>query len=107
MSERNSSRSHLGAALAMFCLCATTAFALLLVAFVHWLTVYIGSFLYALLIAGGGFLVLALMIYCFGLHRALRQFRSRMDTIYEVARLAMGGYEWFIRRVGRLFGWRL
>ncbi len=107
MSERNSSRSHFGSALAAFCLCAATAFAFLLAAFAHWLTVCLGSFLYASLLVGGGFLLIALSIYCFALHKALSQFRSRMDTVYEVARLAMGGYQWFMKHVGRLFGWGL
>lgn len=105
MGGHNSSRSHFGASLVAFSLCATTAFALLLAAFVRWLTVYMGSFLYASLIVGGIFLLIALMIYCFALHKALSQFRDRMDTVYEVSRLAMGGYQWLMKRVGRWFGW--
>lgn len=87
MVDRNSPSRHIAGALIFFALTALMALLLLVVAFTLWLAHVMGSTIWALLISGGFFLLLAAVVYLFSLHEAFRQLSSRLDTIYEVARI--------------------
>ena len=97
--HRRSSGGHLVAAGFAFLLSAVTAFFLLIAATVAWLAALLGSLLYAVLIVGGFFAVVATLIYLLAIHRPLQRIREQAETVYEVARLFQSGYDWVMGKV--------
>lgn len=97
MGEGNTFPGHFGSALILFALSAVMALLLLVSAFVVWLSQVMGSLTGALLLVGGIFLLLAVLLYCFSLRDSFRQISSRLETIYEVAHAAQGAYAWLMR----------
>ncbi|MEG1622551.1 MAG: hypothetical protein RR330_04190 [Alistipes sp.] len=96
--------THFGSALLLFLLTAGLAILLLLGAGLVWLTEVIGSFIGASLITGGFFALLSVVVYLSTLRRAMKQIRTQIDTIYEVAYAAQLGYKWLMGAFYKLIG---
>lgn len=78
----------------LFILMATTALFLLLVAAVIGLSALTGSLIASVLILGGLFALMALILYLGVLRDAFARVQSQVDTIYQVASSVRSGYEW-------------
>ncbi len=76
------------------CTSAGIAIVLLVAALVIGLSELLGSFTWSALLAGGVFALLAAGIYLFSLKEPLEQIRTRIETVYDVARLLKQGYDW-------------
>lgn len=92
-------RGHFVAALVWFGLTTAIAIVLLVAALVVWLSELTGSFIASALLIGGFFAVLSMVIYLLVIRDAMERFRTQLETIYEVARLAQTGYEWIVEKL--------
>ena len=97
--NRHSSGGHFVASSLAFLFSAVTAFCLLIAAAVAWLAAVLGSLLYAVLIVGGFFALVAVLIYLLAIHRPLQRIREQAETVYEVARRFQAGYDWVMDKV--------
>lgn len=94
MADKKSQGTHLVAAFAGFGLTGLTAWLLLVTALVVWLADVLNSLIWSSLIVGGFFIAVAVAIYVLAIRTGLAHLRERIDTVYEVARLARAGYDW-------------
>ncbi|MDE6375052.1 MAG: hypothetical protein K2L09_04850 [Alistipes sp.] len=100
MSENDKSASggHLMLALLFFCVTAGTAILLLIAALVVAISELLGSLIWSTLIVGALFALTALAIYYFSIRGPLEQLRTRLETVYDVARLVKQAYDWVSRK---------
>lgn len=91
---RSSTEGHFGVGLILFSLSALMSILLLVSAFTVWLSELTGSLFVAMLLVGGFFLAVALLVYLLSLRYAIRRINDRLETIYDVAESAKRGYEW-------------
>lgn len=94
MESRNPTGGAFALALALFALTALTSIFMILTATLVWLSELTGSMIASAMIAGIFFAILASVIYLISLRPAFERLRDRMETVYDVARLAKEGYEW-------------
>ena len=71
--------------LILFVLCLIVGLMLLSLAGVLWLTTISGNVMLSLLIMGAAYMLIAAIIYSISLHGIVRQWRRRLNTIYEVS----------------------
>lgn len=98
MENRAPRRNFLAAAI-WFGTSALIALVMLLTATVIWLSELTGSFIASILIVGGFFALLALLIYLLRIRDAIEEIRTEMETVYDVARTAKAGYEWVTGKI--------
>ncbi|MCM1151676.1 MAG: hypothetical protein NC209_03460 [Alistipes sp.] len=96
MSENNQSArgGHFMPALLLFCVTAGIAVVLLVAAAVAGIAELLGSLTWATLAVGGFFAAVAAGIYFLAIRGPLEQLRSRLETVYDVARLVKQAYDW-------------
>lgn len=85
--------------LVLFVLMMMPAIGLLIAALTMWLAQLLGSAIGACMVAGGGFLLVAMVIYLVWLRGAVRRMQERLETIYETSRVLKSGFDW----IGGLF----
>ena len=95
-------RSHFGLSLVLFGLSVVAAFLLLVTAFTEWLATCLHSSALASLVCGGFFIIVAVVVYFCALHESLQQFRSQMETVYEVAETLRNAYRRMMRTVAAI-----
>lgn len=94
METRSPQRGSFALSLVLFILMAMTALFLLLVAAVIGLSALTGSIVASVLIFGGIFGLMALIIYFCVLRDAFDRIQAQVDTVYNVANTVRSGYEW-------------
>lgn len=94
MENRKTSGGNFVASAAFFILSALIAIYLLLSAAVVGLAEALDSFIFSALIIGGFFAIAAVVIYLVSIREAINRMRERIETVYEVARIAKEGYDW-------------
>lgn len=87
-------RRHVVAPIVLFAITATVAVVMLLAALVVWLAEVTGSMIWATLIVGGFFALVATILYFASVQGAIRHIRNQVDTIYEMAQIVHTGYKW-------------
>ena len=91
---------HFFLALLCFCMSAAIAIVLLVTALVIGVSELLGSFTWSALSVGLLFALAAGGVYLFSLKARAEQLRSRMETIYDVARLFKQTYDWIHDKLG-------
>lgn len=94
METRSPQRGSFALSLVLFILMAMTALFLLLVAAVIGLSALTGSIIASVLILGGLFGLMSLVIYFCVLRDAFDRIQSQVETVYNVANSVRAGYEW-------------
>lgn len=96
--------------LLLFCVASLIAVVLLIVALVIGVSEWLGAFVWAALLVGGLFLLLAAAIWFLAIRGPMQQIKARIDTVYDVARLFKLAYDWiagklefFVRLKNELF----
>lgn len=100
MSANNKSASggHFMLALLFFSVMAGTAILLLITALVVAISELLGSLIWSTLIVGALFALTATAIYYLSIRGPLEQLRTRLETVYDVARLVKQAYDWVARK---------
>lgn len=77
----------------------TVSVVMLLWALVLWLALLTGSMIWATLIVGGFFALIATILYFVSVRKIVRYIREQAETITEMARIVKTGYDWFTEKV--------
>lgn len=72
-------------AILCFLLALATAFVILVVLLIEWLTMLLCSKLIAMLVVAGLFMIIAAILYMTSAHRVIKEIKSKWDAIYAVA----------------------
>lgn len=102
MNSINPLRNKVFTPIILYLTTAIIAVVLGVVALVIWIAEILNSGLFASLIVGVFFLLLATIIYWWSARRSIEYIRYRLDTIYDVAHSAQRGYQKIINII-RLF----
>ena len=80
--------------LILFVLTILPAMGLLLAAFTIWLSYMLDSAIWACVVVGAIFLLIAIILYLVSLRGAVRRMQDRLETIYETSRVVKLGFDW-------------
>lgn len=92
MGEHNGFGGHFVGALICFVLSSLMALLLLVATFTVWLSEMMNSLFWAMLLVGGFFLSVAVVVYYLAIRQAFQQVGARLDTIYDVAHTVQWAY---------------
>ena len=92
--NENQPRRHLITPIVVFGITALIAVVMLLWALVIWLAQLTGSMIWATLILGGVFALIALIVYLVSVRPAVQYISDQLDNIAEMAQIVRSGYNW-------------
>lgn len=89
--------------LILFLLTILPAIGLLIAALTIWLSYLFNSAIWACVVVGAGFLLIAIIVYLVSLRGAVKRVQERMETIYETSRAVQSGFEWVNEKIVKLW----
>ena len=97
--NENQPRRHLITPIVVF---GITALVMLLWALVIWLAQLTGSMIWATLILGGVFALIALIVYLVSVRPAVQYISDQLDNIAEMAQIVRSGYNWITDKLNSI-----
>ena len=98
--NENQPRRHLITPIVVFGITALIAVVMLLWALVIWLVT--GSMIWATLILGGVFALIALIVYLVSVRPAVQYISDQLDNIAEMAQIVRSGYNWITDKLNSI-----
>ena len=89
--------------LILFVLTILPAIGLLIAAITMWLSLLLDSAIWACVVVGAGFLLIATVLYLASLRGAVKRMQERMETVYETSRIVQSGFDWINEKVAKLW----
>ena len=100
--NENQPRRHLITPIVVFGITALIAVVMLLWALVIWLAQLTGSMIWATLILGGVFALIALIVYLVSVRPAVQYISDQLDNIAEMAQIVRSGYNWITDKLNSI-----
>ena len=100
--NENQPRRSIVTPLVLFGLTTTAAVILLITTLVVWLAEVTGSMIWATLIVGGFFAIVATIVYFASVRGVIRYIRDQMENISEMAQLIKAGYRWVTDKINSI-----
>ena len=100
--NENQPRRHLITPIVVFGITALIAVVMLLWALVIWLAQLTGSMIWATLILGGVFALIALIVYLDSVRPAVQYISDQLDNIAEMAQIVRSGYNWITDKLNSI-----
>ncbi len=91
--------------LILFAMTMLPAIALLIVAFTIWLSRVMDSAIWACVIVGAMFLLIATIIYFVWLQRSVKRVQEQIETVYETSRVIQSVLDWVNAKIATLRSW--
>ena len=101
--NENQPRRHLITPIVVFGITALIAVVMLLWALVIWLAQLTGSMIWATLILGGVFALIALIVYLVSVRPAVQYISDQLDNIAEMAQIVRSGYNWITDKLNKKY----
>ena len=89
--------------LILFVLTILPAIGLLIAAMTMWLSMLLDSAIWACVVVGASFLLIATVLYLISLRGAVKRMQERMETVYETSRIVQSGVDWINEKVAKLW----
>jgi uncharacterized protein (DUF983 family) len=86
-----------------FVLTILPAIGLFVAALTVWLSLLLDSVIWACVVIGASFLVVATILYLIWLRGAVKRIQEQMATIYETARLFRSGLDWIGEKIAKFW----
>ena len=100
--NENQPRRHLITPIVVCGITALIAVVMLLWALVIWLAQLTGSMIWATLILGGVFALIALIVYLVSVRPAVQYISDQLDNIAEMAQIVRSGYNWITDKLNSI-----
>lgn len=88
----------------VFGIAVMIAVVMFLWALVTWIALLTGSMVWATLIVGGFFSLVAIIVYAVSVRPAVRYISDQLDNISEMAQIVKTGYNWAVEKCNSIVG---